>query len=84
MANGRTTAATGETLWVFNPKAYESGTPTKSIYWNHRGAAYWTDGTQERIFWGTGDAYLWCVDAKTALWMQPPQVVYVRACSIAG
>ncbi len=58
-------AKTGETLWVFNPKSYETGTPTMSIYWNHRGAAYWTDGTDERIFWGTGDAYLWCVDAKT-------------------
>lgn len=58
-------AATGETLWVFNPKSYEAGTPTMSIFWNHRGPAYWTDGGDARIYWGTGDAWLWAVDAKT-------------------
>lgn len=58
-------AKTGETVWVFNPKSYESGTPTMSVYWRHRGAAYWTDGTEARILWGTGDGYLYSVDAKT-------------------
>lgn len=58
-------AATGETLWVFNPKSYEAGTPTMSIYWNHRGPAYWKDGDNARLLWGTGDAYLYCVDART-------------------
>ncbi len=58
-------ASTGETLWIFNPKSYEAGTPTMSIYWNHRGAAYWEDGDDRRIFWGTGDAYLYCVNAVT-------------------
>lgn len=58
-------ATTGETLWVYNPKSYETGTPTMSLMWNHRGPAYWTDGTEERILWGTGDAYLIAVDAKT-------------------
>ena len=58
-------AATGETLWVYNPKSYETGTPTMSLQWNHRGPAYWTDGTEARILWGTGDAYLISVDAKT-------------------
>ena len=58
-------AATGETLWVYNPRSYEAGTPTMSIYWNHRGVAYWSDGDDARILWGTGDAYLIAVDAKT-------------------
>ena len=58
-------AATGETLWIFNPKSYETGTPTMSIFWQHRGPAYWTDGIEERIYWGTGDAYLIALDAKT-------------------
>ncbi len=61
-------ARTGETLWVFNPKSYEQGTTTMSARWNQRGVAYWSDGpdrTDERIFWGTGDGYLVCVDAKT-------------------
>ena len=61
-------ARTGETLWVFNPKSYEEGTTTMSARWNQRGVAYWSDGpdrTDERIFWGTGNGYLICVDAKT-------------------
>jgi len=59
-------AKTGEPLWIFNPKSYEDGTTTMSVIWNQRGVAYWTDGdADERIFWGTGNGYLVCVDAKT-------------------
>lgn len=58
-------AKTGAIKWVYNPKSYESGTTTMSARWNQRGVAYWTDGTQERIFWGTGDGYLIAVEAKT-------------------
>jgi len=58
-------AATGETLWVYNPRSYETGTPTMSIYWNHRGVAYWADDSEARVLWGTGDGYLIAVDAKT-------------------
>ena len=56
-------AATGETLWVYNPKTYEAGTTTMTARWNQRGVAYWSDGTAERIFWGTSNGYLICVDA---------------------
>ena len=61
-------AATGQTLWVYNPKTYEAGTTTMSARWNQRGVAYWSDGPErndERIFFGTGNGYLICVDAKT-------------------
>ena len=59
-------AKTGETLWVFNPKSYEDGTPTMSAPWSQRGVAYWTDGNDdERIFWGTGNGYMVCVAATT-------------------
>jgi len=58
-------ARTGALKWVYNPKSYESGTTTMSLRWNQRGVAYWTDGTAERIYWGTGDGYLVAVDAKT-------------------
>src|SRR5579864_5319987 len=58
-------ARTGATKWVYNPKSYESGTTTMSARWNERGVAYWSDGKEERIFWGTGDGYLIAVDAKT-------------------
>ena len=58
-------AATGKTLWVFNPKTYEEGTPAMSRPWVQRGVAYWTDGDgDERIFWGTGNGYLVCVNAE--------------------
>ena len=56
-------AATGETLWVYNPKTYEVGTTTMTARWNQRGVAYWSDGTAERIFWGTSNGYLVCVEA---------------------
>ena len=66
-------ARTGALKWVYNPKSYESGTTTLTLRWNQRGVAYWTDpstslragGSDERIYWGTGDGYLICVDAKT-------------------
>jgi quinoprotein glucose dehydrogenase len=60
-------AKTGETIWVYNPKSYESGTTTMSARWNQRGVAYWADGSDERILWGTGDGYLIAVDAKTGM-----------------
>ncbi len=61
-------ARTGDTLWVYNPKSYESGTTTMTARWVQRGVGYWSDGpdrNDERIFFGTGNGYLLCVDAKT-------------------
>jgi quinoprotein glucose dehydrogenase len=58
-------ARTGATRWIYNPKSYEKGTTTMSLRWNQRGVAHWTDGKQERVYWGTGDGYLLAVDAKT-------------------
>ena len=58
-------ANTGAVRWVYNPKSYESGTTTMSARWNQRGVGYWTDGNEERVYWGTGDGYLIAVDAKT-------------------
>ncbi len=56
--------ATGKTIWVFNPKAYEAGRPT-NLGFVHRGIAYWTDGKQERLFLAAHDGYLYAIDAKT-------------------
>jgi quinoprotein glucose dehydrogenase len=58
-------ARTGETLWTYNPKSYEEGTTAMTVTWRERGVAYWTDGAEARVFWGTGNGYLICVDAKT-------------------
>ncbi|HEU4388367.1 MAG TPA: pyrroloquinoline quinone-dependent dehydrogenase [Blastocatellia bacterium] len=56
-------AQTGSTIWVYDPQSYNSGRPT-NLGFLHRGVAYWTDGNQERVFIGTGDAYLIALDAK--------------------
>ena len=55
---------TGETIWVFDTKSWEAGRPT-NLGFVHRGVAYWNEGNDERIYIGTGDMYLWCLDAKT-------------------
>ena len=56
-------AGSGETVWVYDPQVYLGGQPTHS--YGSRGVAYWTDGQDERIFWGTSEGYLLAVDAKT-------------------
>ena len=58
-------AGTGETVWVYDPQVYEGGEPTHG--YGSRGVAYWTDGQDERIFWGTSEGYLHAVDARTGL-----------------
>ena len=59
-------ARTGETRWIYNPRVYEAAPPAPAP-WKHRGVAYWENGGEARIFWGTGDGYLTAVDAKTGL-----------------
>ena len=59
-------ARTGETLWVHDPRAYESGMPAVA-QWRHRGVAYWENDGDARIVWATGDGFLLAVDAKTGL-----------------
>ena len=57
-------AGTGETLWVHDPEVYHAGDPTHA--YRSRGLAYWSDGDNDaRIFWGTSEAYLIAVDART-------------------
>ena len=60
-------ARSGETLWVYNPRVYEQGSPPLPSPWNHRGVAYWEGDGRARIIWGTGDGYLTAVDATTGL-----------------
>src|SRR5262249_4459693 len=55
---------TGRTLWLFEPHTYQAATPPVEGF-IHRGVAYWTDGREERILFGTGDAYLIALDART-------------------
>ena len=57
-------AATGQTLWTHDPEVWKLGTPP-NLGWLHRGVAHWTDGRDERIFIGTGNAFLIALDART-------------------
>ena len=57
-------AATGKTRWVYDPETWKNGTPSNNGF-VHRGVAYWADGNDRRILFGTGDGYLICLDAKT-------------------
>jgi quinoprotein glucose dehydrogenase len=58
-------AETGRTLWIYNPRSYEEGSNAMQNTWNERGLAYWSDGKEARVFFGTGAGYLYALDAKT-------------------
>jgi glucose dehydrogenase len=53
---------TGKELWAFDPELDRERSYNLFI---NRGAAFWTDGTNKRIFVGTLDGRLFSIDAKT-------------------
>jgi quinoprotein glucose dehydrogenase len=55
-------AATGETIWLYDPKAYER--PGARRMFQHRGVSYWTDGRDARIIITTGTRQLIALNAK--------------------
>ena len=55
-------AETGKQLWAFDPKLDRDRNYNLLI---NRGATYWTDGKQRRLFWGTLDGRMFAVDATT-------------------
>ena len=57
-------AATGATIWSYNPGTYQFGSPPNNGFL-HRGVAYWEKGNDRRIFIGTGDAWLIALDVET-------------------
>jgi quinoprotein glucose dehydrogenase len=57
-------AASGGTLWVYDPKSYQRGRPTNTGF-QHRGVEYWTDGQQKRLIIATGGRQLVSIDAAT-------------------
>ncbi len=58
-------AGTGETVWEYDPKAYERLDRPASHGWQHRGVAYWDDGADGRIIMATHDLRLIALNAKT-------------------
>ena len=59
-------AGTGAVQWVYDPDVVR-GTrfAINTSGYSNRGLAYWTDGDEARIFYGTPDGYLLAVDADT-------------------
>ncbi len=57
-------AVTGRTIWVYDPQTYVDGSPA-NVGFVHRGVSYWEDGDDQRIIFGTGDAYLIALNAET-------------------
>jgi quinoprotein glucose dehydrogenase len=57
-------AATGKTLWVYDPQTWKNGTPSNNGF-VHRGVTYWAEAKDRRILFGTGDGYLICLNAAT-------------------
>jgi quinoprotein glucose dehydrogenase len=55
-------AETGREIWQFDPEIDKER--PYNLYVN-RGAAYWTDGKQKRLFYGTLDGRLFAIDATT-------------------
>jgi len=56
-------AATGKTRWVYDPETWKNGTPSNNGF-VHRGVAWWAEGVDQRILFGTGDGYLICLNAQ--------------------
>lgn len=57
-------AATGETVWEYDPESYKAGRPA-NIGWQHRGVSFWSDNGKGRIVCATQDRKLILLDAKT-------------------
>jgi glucose dehydrogenase len=57
-------SATGQTQWIYDPGTWKNGTPSNNGF-VHRGVAYWADGADKRILFGTSDGYLICLNAET-------------------
>jgi|TARA_B100002003_G_scaffold174385_1_gene162240 quinoprotein glucose dehydrogenase len=60
-------AGTGETVWTYDPQAYETLERPANLGWQHRGVAYWSDGdtNDARIFIATHDLRLVALNAST-------------------
>ncbi len=56
-------AGTGKTIWTFEPQPADIGGRAGSLA--GRSLAYWTDGTDKRVFHNSGDGRLIAVDGKT-------------------
>lgn len=60
-------AASGETLWRYNPESYLSGPSMNPISYHARGVAWWEKDGARRVLVSTHDAYVLALDADTGI-----------------
>ena len=53
-------AETGREIWAFDPQLFKERSYN---LFTHRGAAYWTNGKQSRLYYGTIDGRLFAINA---------------------
>ncbi|MDQ1468653.1 MAG: hypothetical protein QOJ99_133 [Bryobacterales bacterium] len=53
---------TGKELWAFDPKLDKT---KPQMLFSSRGAAFWSDGADKRLYYGTLDGQLWAINAGT-------------------
>src|SRR3954447_17902940 len=53
---------TGKELWAFDPKLDKT---KPQMLFSSRGAAFWSNGSDKRLFYGTLDGHLWAINAGT-------------------
>jgi quinoprotein glucose dehydrogenase len=58
-------AASGETLWQYNPESYLNGAPMNPIGYHARGLAWWEGDGKRRVIVSTHDAFVLALDAET-------------------
>jgi len=59
-------AESGRSLWVYDPQSYDVTARSRGgLGLVNRGPAYWSDGEEERLFFGTLDARLIALDPKS-------------------
>lgn len=60
-------AASGNTLWQYNPESYLSGPSMNPISYHARGVAWWEGDGKRRVILSTHDAYVVALDADTGI-----------------
>jgi quinoprotein glucose dehydrogenase len=58
-------AGTGETVWEYDPRTYDTIQRPANTGWLHKGVAYWDDGEDGRIVHATHGLKLISLNAKT-------------------
>ncbi len=58
-------AASGDSIWSYDPRVYLSGPSNSPLGFHHRGVAWWSDGDESRVLTTTNDGYIISLNAET-------------------